>query len=131
MITKKAKLIIDYEMTDGGCNACVPFKAEIAKLIIGDQTIMVGELTPEALIMTIAIKEGFRQEMKYDVLDDYILFTSNQSNIKQTEDFIHLHYHNLNGSNYSIKKFYQEKNDLLAHVNHVLVEVFDLYPIDF
>ncbi|MGX7030273.1 DUF4809 family protein [Vagococcus zengguangii] len=130
-MTKTAVLEIDYEMTDGGCNACVPFKAEIARLIIDEQTIAVGELTPEALIMAVALHEGFKQEMKFDILYDYLLFSRSDQQVKQQEDFTQWIYTNNNNVTVKTKKFYQEKSELLEHVNHVLVECFDLYPVKF
>lgn len=127
---KQAEIITEIDLTEGGCNACGIVKCVSATLIMGGQEIPLGDLSVSSLVMTIALKNGFTQEMKTDILDDYILFADGTEKIKLTEDYDGLHYQNGQEA-LTAPEYISDINELTKQVNNILASIFKIEPLEF
>ena len=84
---KKAVISSVVDLTEGGCNACGVVEAVSYTITLDEREIPLDELTVSSLVMTIVLRNGFSQEMKMDILEDYILFKKADLEIKLIEAY--------------------------------------------
>ncbi|WP_086350974.1 DUF4809 family protein [Candidatus Enterococcus clewellii] len=126
----KAIISSVIDLTEGGCNACGVVKCVSYTLSIDDRDIPLEELTVSSLVMTIVLKNGFKQEMKMDVLDDYLSFTKAGYEVQLFEEYDLLTYKSLDGE-LQTKDRIEDTRELTEKVNELLTTLFKIEAIDF
>lgn len=126
----KANISSVIDLTEGGYNACGVVKCVSYTLSIDDRDIPLEELTVSSLVMTIVLKNGFKQEMKMDVLDDYLSFTKAGYEVQLFEEYDLLTYKSLDGE-LQTKDRIEDTRELTEKVNELLTTLFKIEAIDF
>ncbi|MGL4694659.1 DUF4809 family protein [Enterococcus larvae] len=126
----KAIISSVVDLTEGGCNACGIVECVSYTLTINEREIPLEELTVASLVMTIALKNGFKQEMKMDMLDDYLSFTKSGYEVKLFEDYDQLTYRSTD-SELQTKNRIKDTKELTEKVNELLTKLFKLETIEF
>ena len=127
---KTAVISSFIDLTEGGCNACGIVKSESFTLTLDGWNTSLEELTVSSLVMTLVLKNGFKQEMKMDLLDDYLSFTKGDLEVKLLEDYDQLTYKSptqeLHTNNYIA-----DTQLLTETVNSILTDIFQLEALNF
>lgn len=127
---KTATITSTMDLTHGGCNACGPVESLLYSLEIDQQTIAVEELRVSSLVMAIVLHEGWRQEFKVEMIDEYMLYQKGDKEVKLIEDYNALTYTSV-GETLSLADNYTEQETLFSQVNRVLTTFFALESFNF
>lgn len=126
----EAKITCTTELVQGGCNAC-PVVPSTSYAICFDQTaIPLGGLEVESLIMAVALKKGFRQDLVMDFDEDYTVFKKENQQITLKDFYGSLTYED-SSQKMTLKNTYDSREELFTQVNRVLNELFQIEPVVF
>lgn len=126
----KAIISSVVDLTEGGCNACGVIKCVSYTLTIDEREIPLEELTVSSLVMTLVLKNGYKQEMKMDMLDDYLSFTKSGYEVKLFEEYNQLTYKSPDTEIQTTDRI-EDTKELTEKVNEVLTNIFKLEAIEF
>lgn len=127
---KKAIITTTIDLTEGGCNSCGVTKCTTYTLMLDEQEINVDELTVNALVQAIVIKNGWRPELEMDLLGDYLVFKKAAQEVLLKENFQGWLYEK-NGQEVSVADDQKEEQLIFESTNEVLQKCFDLEPLAF
>ncbi|MGC6768113.1 DUF4809 family protein [Enterococcus sp. LJL128] len=127
---KTAVITSSVDLTEGGCNACGIVECVSYTLTIDGREIPLDELSVSSLVMTVVLKNGFKQEMKMDVLDDYLSFTKEGFEVSLFEEYDELTY---KGPEKEIRTpdRIEDTKKLTERVNEILKTIFQLDELSF
>lgn len=126
----EAMITCTTELVQGGCNACPVVPATTYAIRFDQANIPLGGLEVEALIMAVALKKGFRQELIMDFDDDYTVFKKADESITLKDFYGSLTYESATNK-ITLKNTYGSQEELFAQVNRVLKELFNIEPVTF
>lgn len=129
-IMEKAVITSTVDLSDGGCNACGLVEDTMYTLAINDVEIPVDDLTVNSLVMAIALRKGYKQELVMDISDEYIVYKNGVESIQLIEDVDQLTYSNDTLTIETANKIL-DTNILLTKVNEILTKLFKLEELDF
>ncbi|MBL1229961.1 DUF4809 family protein [Enterococcus sp. BWB1-3] len=127
---KTARISSIIDLTEGGCNACGIIKCESYTLTMDGLETPLEELTVSTLVMTLALKSGFKQEMKMALLDDYISFTKGDLEVKLFEDYDRLTYKSA-AAEMNTRDRIADTQELTETANNILTTLFQIEAIAF
>ncbi|EOL42858.1 DUF4809 family protein [Enterococcus caccae] len=127
---KKALITKTVNLLDGGCNVCGIIEDENYVLTIGEQTIPLEELTVNALITGIVLKNGYKRKYVSDVIDDYTLYIKEEYQVILKEEYNFLTYSNDTEKIETQDQIVDEKK-LAEKVNELLVTLFKVEELVF
>ncbi|MGX7419971.1 DUF4809 family protein [Carnobacterium gallinarum] len=127
---EKAVITSTVDLSDGGCNACGLVEDTMYTLAINDVEIPVDDLTVNSLVMAIALRKGYKQELVMDISDEYIVYKNGVESIQLIEDVDQLTYSNDTLTIETANKIL-DTNILLTKVNEILTKLFKLEELDF
>ena len=126
----KATITCTTELVQGGCNACPVVPATTYALAFDQTPTPLEGLDVESLVMVVALKNGFRQELVMGMDDDYIVFKKDGQEVSAKEQYGSLTYEG-SGNSLTLQNRYLKNEDLFAKVNDVLTKVFQVSAVDF
>lgn len=126
----KAMITCTTELIQGGCNACPVVPATTYAVTFEETPTPLEGLDVESLVMVVALKNGFRQELVMGMDDDYIVFKKAGQEINAKEQYGRLTYEG-GGNSLTLQNRYLKNEDLFAKVNDVLTKVFQVPTVDF
>lgn len=127
---KKATITKTVDLLDGGCNVCGIIENENYILTIDEQVIPLEELTVNALITAIVLKNGYKREYETDVIDDYILYKKEGHQVRLKEEYNFLIYSSDTAKVETQDQIMDEKQ-LVKKVNEILETLFKLEELEF
>ena len=127
---KNATITKSVDLLDGGCNVCGIIENENFTLVIDEQAIPLEELTVNALVTAVVLKEGFKRSYETDEIDDFVVYKKEQKQVRLKENYNFLTY-STEKESLSTKDQIMDKNNLVAKVNEILVTIFDLEELKF
>lgn len=127
---KKATITKTVYLLDGGCNVCGIIENENYILTIDEQEIPLEELTVNALITAIVLKNGYKREYETDVIDDYILYIKEGNQVRLKEEYNFLIYSSDTAKVETQDQIVDEKQ-LVEKVNEILETLFKLEELEF
>ncbi|MHC5269885.1 DUF4809 family protein [Enterococcus sp. LJL98] len=126
----EVKITCTTELVQGGCNACTAAPSTSYQITFDEVGIPLGNLDVESLVMAIALKNGFRQELVMDFDEESIVFKKEGKQIEMTDFYGQLTYKS-QGKKVSVRNQVQNREQTFADTNQVLTELFDLAPVTF
>lgn len=126
----KATITCTTELVQGGCNACPVVPATTYALAFDQTPTPLEGLDVESLVMVVALKNGFRQELVMGMDDDYIVFKKDGQEVSAKEQYGNLTYEG-QGVAQTLQNRYLKNDELFAKVNDVLKNVFALPAVEF
>lgn len=127
---KKATITKTVDLLDGGCNVCGIIENENYILTIDEQEIPLEELTVNALITAIVLKNGYKRKYETDVIDDYILYINEGHQVRLKEEYNFLIYSSDTAKVETQDQIVDEKQ-LVEKVNEILETLFKLEELEF
>ncbi|OTN89569.1 hypothetical protein A5819_002067 [Enterococcus sp. 7E2_DIV0204] len=127
---KKATITKTVDLLDGGCNVCGIIENENYILTIDEQEIPLEELTVNALITAIVLKNGYKRKYETDVIDDYILYIKEGHQVRLKEEYNFLIYSSDTAKVETQDQIVDEKQ-LVEKVNEILETLFKLEELEF
>ncbi len=127
---KKATITKTVDLLDGGCNVCGIIENENYILKIDEQEIPLEELTVNALITAIVLKNGYKRKYETDVIDDYILYINEGHQVRLKEEYNYLIYSSDTAKVETQDQIVDEKQ-LVEKVNEILETLFKLEELEF
>lgn len=126
----EVKITCTTELVQGGCNAC-SVAPSTSYLITFDQVgLPLEALDVASLVMAVALKKGFRQELVIDFDDEMILFKKADEIVTMKEIYGQVTYEN-QGKLRKVPLQLVSNEAVFAEVNQVLKEIFQLDPVNF
>jgi len=127
---QEAIITSTVDLTDGGCNACGLMEDTVYTLAINGVDIPVDRLTVKHIVSAIAIRNGYKQELVMDMMDEYVRYCKAARTVSFHEEYDQLTYSD-NGNTVTTKNKIADLEDLFATVNQVLTKVFQLEAVHF
>ncbi|EOH97233.1 hypothetical protein UAY_02507 [Enterococcus moraviensis ATCC BAA-383] len=127
---KKAKITKTVNLLEGGCNVCGIIEDENYTLLLDEQAMALEELTVNALITAIVLKNGYKREYEMDVIDDYTLYKKADYHVTLKEEYNFLTYSN-DETKIETKDQILDKVELTKTVNEILITLFKLEELSF
>lgn len=127
---EKAVITSTVDLSDSGCNACGLVEDTVYTLAIDNVDIPVDDLTVNSLVMAIALRKGYKQELVMDISDEYIVYRKGSDTIKLIEDVDQLTYISNSGT-IETPNTIVDTAVLLNKVNEILVKLFKLEELEF
>lgn len=92
---QEAIITSTVDLTSGGCNACGLVEDTVYTLAMNGVDIPLDGLTVAHLVSAVVARNGFKQELQMDMLDDeYILYQKEDTTVTFKEAYNHLSYDN-------------------------------------
>lgn len=92
---QEAIITSTVDLTSGGCNACGLVEDTVYTLAMNGVNIPLDGLTVAHLVSAVVARNGFKQELQMDMLDDeYILYRKEDTAVTFKETYNHLSYDN-------------------------------------
>lgn len=126
---KKAILSSSVDLTNGGCNACGTVESVSYRLELNGREITMDGLTVSSVVMTIVLAEGWQQEFKMGMMDDYTLYSKDGKEVRLDEEYDAVTYQGAKQVNMPNRISDFEK--LFEQVNRVLEDAFEIEPYEF
>lgn len=127
---KEIKIKHGYDFVNGGCNACPTFKEDIYSLELNGVDRVLEELNLEALIMAVAMANGYKLHQEYDAAEDYDVYKKEDNEISVIPEYDKLIFKK--GSlQLKVANHYQEKEELFAVANNILTQYFEIESLKF
>lgn len=127
---KTATITSTMDLTHGGCNACGPVESLLYSMEIDQQTLAIEELRVSSLVMAIVLHEGWSQEFKVEMIDEYLLYKKDGKEVKLVEDYNQLTYSRLDKT-ISLADNYSNQTEIFENVNRVLTTIFEIDSVSF
>lgn len=126
----EVKITCTTELVQGGCNAC-SVAPSTSYIITFDETgIPLGNLDVESLVMAIALKQGFRQELVMTFDDEIVVFNKTGKTVEMKESDGQLTYES-QGKVMKVSLQLTDNEAIFAETNQVLTKIFALDPVTF
>lgn len=126
----QAMITCTTELVQGGCNACPVVPSTSYAIRFDQAAIPLGALEVESLIMAVALKKGFRQELVMSFDEDYTIFKKDEVQVILKDFYGSLTYEGPN-QKITLKNTYESTEELFTQVNRVLEELFFVEPVVF
>lgn len=126
----EAMITCTTELVQGGCNACPVVPATTYAIRFDQANIPLGGLEVEALVMAVALKKGFRQELIMGLDEDYTLFKKETTEVTLKDFYGTLTYES-GAQQLTVKNTYETQEALFEQVNGVLKQLFHIEPVAF
>jgi hypothetical protein len=127
---QEAVITSTVDLTDSGCNACGLVEDTVYTLAIHGVDIPLDHLTVKHLVSAIVARNGFKQELVMDMMDEYVCYHKADLTINFQEEYDQLTYSN--GSNsITTKNKIEDMQTLFATVNKVLTTLFEVEAVQF
>ncbi|CAM3215682.1 DUF4809 family protein [Vagococcus fessus] len=120
---KEVAITSTIDLTNGGCNACGTVESVIFSLDLDGKEIVLDGLTVSSMVMGLVLNEGWSQEYKVMMMDEYTVFSKNGKEVKLVEEYDQLIYSSA-GKSISSKNFISDNDELFSKVNGILQELF-------
>lgn len=126
----EVKITCTTELVQGGCNACTAAPSTSYQITFDEVGIPLGNLDVESLVMAIALKNGFRQELVVDFDEESIVFKKGAIEVTLVDFYGQLTYAR-SGKKLKVKNQTADSQRTFAETNNVLTEMFGLAPVIF
>lgn len=127
---KTATITSTMDLTQGGCNACGPVESLFYSMELDQQTLALEELRVSSLVMAIVLHEGWSQEFKVEMIDEYMLYKKDGKEVKLVEDYNQLTYSNPTET-LTLADNYSTQTEVFEQTNRVLTTIFAIEAIRF
>ncbi|HIB3664611.1 TPA: DUF4809 family protein [Enterococcus faecalis] len=128
---QEAIITSTVDLTSGGCNACGLVEDTVYTLAMNGVDIPLDGLTVAHLVSAVVARNGFKQELQMDMLDDeYIFYRKEDTAVTFKEAYNHLSYDNGSEKIQSKNKL-EDLPELFEQVNQILTTVFGIETVNF
>ncbi|MDF0479213.1 DUF4809 family protein [Vagococcus sp. PNs007] len=121
---KEVAITSTIDLTNGGCNACGTVESVIFSLDLDGKEIVLDGLTVSSMVMGLVLNEGWSQEYKVMMMDEYTVFSKSGKEVKLVEEYDQLTYSSAEKS-ISSKNVISDNDELFSKVNGILQELFE------
>lgn len=121
---KEVAITSTIDLTNGGCNACGTVESVIFSLDLDGKEIVLDGLTVSSMVMVLVLNEGWSQEYKVMMMDEYTVFSKSGKEVKLVEEYDQLTYSSAEKS-ISSKNVISDNDELFSKVNGILQELFE------
>lgn len=121
---KEVAITSTIDLTNGGCNACGTVESVIFSLDLDGKEIVLDGLTVSSMVMGLVLHEGWNQEYKVMMMDEYTIFSKDGKEVKLVEEYDQLTY-STGGEIITSKNFIADNEELFSKVNTILKELFE------
>lgn len=121
---KEVAITSTIDLTNGGCNACGTVESVIFSLDLDGKEIVLDGLTVSSMVMGLVLNEGWSQEYKVMMMDEYTVFSKSGKEVKLIEEYDQLTYSSAEKS-ISSKNVISDNDELFSKVNGILQELFE------
>ena len=120
------------ELVHGGCNACAitPSTSYLITFDRASSGIPLETLDVESLVMAVALKNGFRQELILDFGDEVILFKRAMAMVTMKEEYGQITYES-QGKVHPVRQVNATPEAIFEETNHILTTLFQIEPVTF
>lgn len=126
----EVKITCTTELVQGGCNACTAAPSTSYKITFDEVGMPLGNLDVESLVMAIALKNGFRQELVMDFDEEAIVFKKEGKEVTMVDFYGQLTYTS-QGQKINVRNQTKDNELTFTEANKVLMEMFDLESVIF
>lgn len=127
---EKVIITSTVDLLDGGCNACGLVEDTIYTVTIKEIAVPIDDLTVSSLVLAIALRKGYKQELVLEMGDEFLLYRKGNQVVTLKEGQNKLTYSTPEKTIETVNKM-TEMEQLLAQVNEVLTSLFKLEMIEF
>lgn len=126
---KTATITSTMDLTHGGCNACGPAESLLYSMEIDQRTLALEELNVSSLVMAIVLHEGWSQEFKVEMIDEYMLYKKRDKEVNLVEEYNQLTYSGT--ETITVADNYSTQAEVFENANRVLTTIFGIETITF
>lgn len=127
---EKVTITSTVDLSDGGCNACGLVEDTIYTLTMNEVAVPIDELTVGSLVMAIALRKGYKQELVMGLGEESILYKKGSQLITLEEGINQLSYSTPEQTIETVNKI-TDTEKLLDKVNEILVNLFLIEKLAF
>lgn len=127
---EKVTITSTVDLSDSGCNACGLVEDTIYTLTMNDVAVPIDDLTVSSMVMAIALRKGYKQELVMGLGEESILYKKENQVITLEEGVNQLRYSTPKQTIETINKI-TDMEQLLAKVNEILNNLFLIEKIEF
>ncbi|MBP2097238.1 DUF4809 family protein [Enterococcus rivorum] len=127
---EKVTITSTVDLSDSGCNACGLVEDTIYTLTMNDVAVPIDDLTVSSMVMAIALRKGYKQELVMGLGEESILYKKENQVITLEEGVNQLTYSTPKQTIETINKI-TDMEQLLAKVNEILNNLFLIEKIEF
>lgn len=118
------------DLVNGGCNACPTVKTTSYSLTLDGINTPLENLDVVSLVMVIALKSGYRQELMMDFMDEYIAFIREENTVQLFDEYgIQVYKKGIKEMKVALN--YPNNDVLFKKTNEILTELFEIETVEF
>lgn len=128
---QEIKVVGKTVLSNNGCNACAPVPVTMYKLYFSNGVeVPMEDMTVQNLVMAIVLREGYNQELKIQMSEEYVLFSNGEQEIRCEEEYGIVTYKNAQDSIETNDKL-KSRYEVFEKVNEIITTIFKLNPVRF